>query len=68
MSERYPIQRDTIQQALIYLEALQKELQDGLDERKGFVSKFYLEEKLDSFNLQMRCILSDSYTEEVVAP
>jgi hypothetical protein len=60
-----PIPRRIIKGALIALDALKNELQEGLTD-KGFVSKHYLDEKYNDFNREMKAIL-ERHSQEVEA-
>lgn len=52
-----PIPRRYIKNALLLLKSLQGELEDSLTE-KGFVSSYYLDEKLTDLNREMKIIMS----------
>lgn len=65
---RQPIPRRYIENALNYLESLKGELEGGLDPEKGFVSGYYLQEKLHDFSREVQFIVGGRYTDEVEPP
>jgi len=63
---KQPIPRRYVENVLHLVESIQRELKGGLDPEKGYISEFYVREKLDKLTHELNYIFDPRFSDEVI--